>query len=64
MFHSITSDKMKEDILNDLKDPRGTVRVIVATSALSMGVNIAGIFKLDDKSNILQIVFISPLLML
>ena len=44
MFHSITSTEKKEKIMADLKRTDGRIRVVVATSALSMGVNISGMY--------------------
>ena len=45
MFHSITSTEKKEKIMKDLKRADGRIRVVVATSALSMGVNISGMYR-------------------
>ena len=43
MFHSVTADKIKEHVLSSLKDAQGNVRIVIATSALGMGVNIKGL---------------------
>ena len=40
MFHSGTPDHNKEVILKSLTDPHGVVRVVFATIALGMGVNL------------------------
>ncbi|KAK3751373.1 hypothetical protein QZH41_010469, partial [Actinostola sp. cb2023] len=37
MFHSRTSPKIQDHILDSLKDPHGKVKVVIATSALGMG---------------------------
>ena len=42
MFHSVTSDVKKDYIMEDLRKKDGLIKVVVATSALSMGVNISG----------------------
>jgi ATP-dependent DNA helicase RecQ len=39
MYHHSTLDRIKEHVLESLFDPAGTVRVVIATTALSMGVN-------------------------
>lgn len=39
MYHSATPDDVKKDISNSLKDPASTLRVVIATSALGMGVD-------------------------
>jgi superfamily II DNA helicase RecQ len=41
MFHSETPDTKKKKILDDLCDENGTLRIIIATSALGMGIDIA-----------------------
>ena len=43
MFHSETTDSSKEKILNSLKDPQSPTRVVIATSALGMGVDIVNL---------------------
>ena len=40
MFHSRTSEHNKEVILKSLSQPDGTVRIVFATIALGMGVNL------------------------
>lgn len=42
MYTAETSDEKKQEILEDLACPTGSIRVIVSTTALSMGINIAG----------------------
>ena len=42
IFHSVTQDKYKERIVNSLKTS-GSKKIVVATSALSMGVNFPNI---------------------
>ena len=42
IFNSVTQDKYKERIVNSLKT-NGSKRIVIATSALSMGVNIPDI---------------------
>ena len=39
MYHSSTPDRIKTHVLDSLLDPQGTVRLVIATTALSMGVN-------------------------
>ncbi|XP_056001114.1 ATP-dependent DNA helicase RecQ-like [Ostrea edulis] len=43
MFHSCTSETVKEKIRQDMNDENGTIRVLIATSAAGMGVNYKGI---------------------
>jgi superfamily II DNA/RNA helicase len=38
-----TQRKEKEDILDDLQKEDGKIRLIIATSTLSMGINIKGL---------------------
>lgn len=45
MYHSGTVDKTKRNVISSLKDPQGKVRLIVATSALGMGVDIKGLYR-------------------
>eukprot|EP00794_Sanderia_malayensis_P001713 gene1712-1911_t len=40
MYHRKTLDKHKERVLADLSNPRGSCRIVVATTSLSMGVDI------------------------
>ena len=39
MYHSGTSLKIQQHVLSSLKDPHGSVRIVIATSALGMGVD-------------------------
>lgn len=39
IFHSLTLSKYKKRVMNSFKSDTGSVRVVIATSALSMGVN-------------------------
>lgn len=39
MFHSCTSENVKETIREDMNDDNGHIRVLIATSAAGMGVN-------------------------
>lgn len=43
MYHSQTTDTIKESIKQDMKDENGLIRVLVATSAAGMGVNFQGV---------------------
>ena len=40
MFHSNTPQHNKDVILKSLRDPSGVVRVVFATTALGMGINL------------------------
>lgn len=42
MFHSETPDAKKEKILDDLCNEHGSLRIVIATSALGMGIYITG----------------------
>lgn len=46
MYHSGTSPSIQEIVLASLKDPNGKVRIIIATSALGMGVDIKGLHRI------------------
>lgn len=43
MFHSCTSENVKEKIRQDMNDEIGCIRVLIATSAAGMGVNYRGV---------------------
>ena len=43
MYHSGTSPSIQDHILQSLKDPIGKVRIVIATNALGMGVDIKGL---------------------
>ena len=43
MYHSESSDQIKEQILNSMNDPLSVLRVVIATSALGMGVDFKGV---------------------
>lgn len=43
MFHSNTSDLVKENVKKDMSDTNGSIRILVATSAAGMGVNFKGV---------------------
>ena len=43
MYHSSTDNCIQEIVLKSLQEPNGIVRVVFATSALGMGVNIKGL---------------------
>ena len=43
MYHSGTNDHIKDIIMNSLADPWGKIRVVFATDALGMGVNLADV---------------------
>ena len=45
MYHSGTVDKIKRNVISSLKDPQGKVRLIIAKSALGMGVDIKGLYR-------------------
>ena len=44
MFHSISAEATKANILLSLKNAEGTIRVIFATTALGLGVDIKGLY--------------------
>lgn len=43
MYHSKTPQDIKDNVLSDLMSPNGNIRLVIATSALGMGVNIPSI---------------------
>jgi len=43
MYHSSTDEDIKNIVGNSLRDPNGCIRVVIATSALGMGVDIKGL---------------------
>jgi len=43
MHHSGTASKIQEHVLSSLIDPEGSVRIVIATTALGMGVDIKGL---------------------
>ena len=45
MYHSGTSPSIQEHVLQSLKDPNGKVRIVIATNALGMGVDIKGLYN-------------------
>ena len=45
MYHSGTAPKIQEHVLSSLKDSEGSVRIVIATSALGMGVDIKGLHR-------------------
>ena len=45
MYHSGTSHKIQQHLLSSLKDPQGSVRIVIATSALGMGVDFKGLHR-------------------
>ena len=46
MYHSGTSPSVQEVVLASLNDPNGKVRIIIATTALGMGVDIKGLHRI------------------
>lgn len=42
MFHSETSHDSKKRIMECLEDPSSSIKVVIATSALGMGIDIFG----------------------
>ncbi|XP_078356447.1 bifunctional 3'-5' exonuclease/ATP-dependent helicase WRN-like [Oculina patagonica] len=46
MYYSGTSPAIKESVLASLSNPIGKVRVIIATSALGMGIDIKGLYRI------------------
>ena len=40
MYHSCTPQHNKDIILHSLRDPKGVIRVVIATVALGMGINL------------------------
>ena len=46
MYHNGTSPSIQEVVLASLKDPNGKVRIIIATTALGMGVDIKGLHRI------------------
>ena len=45
MYHSGTASKIQELVLSSLKDPEGSVRIVIVTTALGMGVDIKGLHR-------------------
>lgn len=45
MYHSGTSLKIQQHVLSSLKDPVGRVRIVIATSALGMGVDFKCLYR-------------------
>ena len=43
MYHSVTNDSIKEVVMKSLSDPYGKIRVVFATVALGIGVNLADV---------------------
>ena len=43
IYHSGTASKIQEHVLSSLKDPESSVRIVIATTALGMGVDIKGL---------------------
>ncbi|XP_020617732.1 probable Werner syndrome ATP-dependent helicase homolog 1 [Orbicella faveolata] len=43
MYHSKTPQDIKDNVLSDLMSPNGNIHLVIATSALGMGVNIPNI---------------------
>ena len=43
MYHARTPQSIKEKVLSDLMSIYGSIRIVIATSALGMGVNIPDI---------------------
>ncbi|XP_052778119.1 ATP-dependent DNA helicase RecQ-like [Mya arenaria] len=43
MFHSNTSDEVKENVKKNMNDINGSIRILAATSAAGMGVNFQGV---------------------
>jgi superfamily II DNA helicase RecQ len=39
MYHSRTTDKVKSKILSTIKEPNSTLRIIIATNAVGMGLD-------------------------
>ncbi|XP_044170887.1 ATP-dependent DNA helicase RecQ-like, partial [Acropora millepora] len=46
MYHSGTSPSIQEIVLASLSDPNGKIRIIIATTALGMGVDIKGLHRI------------------
>ena len=44
MYHSTSAEKNKADVLESLRHPHETTRVVFATTALGMGIDIKGLF--------------------
>lgn len=45
MIQVITSEtdkEVKEEVIHDMQNPEGNIRILIATSTISMGVNIRG----------------------
>ena len=45
MYHSGTSLNIQQHVLSSLKDPQGSVRIVIATSALGMGVDFKSLYR-------------------
>ncbi|XP_028404069.1 putative ATP-dependent DNA helicase Q1 [Dendronephthya gigantea] len=46
MYHAKTPQRIKDLVLTDFLEPSGTIRLVIATSALGMGVNIPNIRRI------------------
>ena len=49
MYQRGTSPSIQEIVLASLKDPNGKVRIIIATGALGMGVDIKGLHRIINS---------------
>ena len=49
MYHSKTRDHIKERVLQSLLSQEGSIRLVIATSSLGMGVNIRDIRYIDNN---------------
>ena len=52
MYHSGTSLKIQQHVLSSLKDPQGSVRIVIATSALGMGVDFKGLHRANKEETL------------
>ena len=50
VYTAETNEALKKFIVDDLKSSTGKIRVVIATSALSMGVNIAGLSSVSSDT--------------
>ena len=50
MYHSGAASKIQEHVLSSLKDPEGSVRIVIATTALGMVVDIKGLYLTNKEA--------------
>ena len=51
MYHSCTTENVKEKIRNDMEQSNGNIRILIATSAAGMGVNYKSVNQIVGEKN-------------